>query len=349
MTKMDPGYHQLKEWIKEDSTADQLAARVKCSVASIKVLCEALITYKAEVAACKAELTGSKGEVDNLVALLREAKEEKSKDDKKECATCSKDAAATKVTGAAKAASDIAGTVDAMVKQLTEARQDFRAVAKVSKKSAQLDRPKAAAVCPGISEHDMSLCPAHGDDSKTCILEHPPPCTNTGRDGCFPVRKLDCKAWHLQYPLSELKAKKDAERAAKNKEQKKRKAGNSSGSNKSHAPAQRRHQGRGPGEGKHRPARPWRNEMHQGNHHHQQQRQQPQRSRPQQQQKWQQQQFNVPPPGSKSYAEVAARPGLTDAQLANMAATAVVPNQVPQRTSLEMIVQQFARSLAQYL
>ena len=91
--------------------------------------------------------------------------------------------------------------------------------------------------------------------------------------------------------------------------------------------------------------------MHQGNQQ-QQQRQQAQRSRPLQQQKQvrqQQQQFNVPPPGSKSYAEVAARPGLTDAQLANMAATAVVPNQVPQRTSLEMIVQQFARSLAQYL
>ena len=90
--------------------------------------------------------------------------------------------------------------------------------------------------------------------------------------------------------------------------------------------------------------------MHQGNQQ-QQQRQQAQRSRPLQQQKQmrQQQQFNVPPPGSKSYAEVAARPGLTDAQLANMAAAAVVPNQVPQRTSLEVIVQQFARSLAQYL
>ena len=86
--------------------------------------------------------------------------------------------------------------------------------------------------------------------------------------------------------------------------------------------------------------------MHQGNHHHQQQRQQPQRSRPQQQQKWQQQQFNVPPPGGKSYAEVAARPGFTDVQLSNMAA---VPTQTPQRASLEMIMQQFARSLAQYL
>ena len=81
-------------------------------------------------------------------------------------------------------------------------------------------------------------------------------------------------------------------------------------------------------------------------------RQQAQRSRPLQQQKQmrQQQQFNVPPPGSKSYAEVAARPGLTDTQLSNMVAVpALAQTQAPQRASLEVIVQQFARSLAQYL